>query len=66
MIALVIAACIFADPSACRTFRVSLSEELDSRHCATSVIPLLPQWAEDHPGWRIAKWSCNSTLFADL
>lgn len=66
MISLIISACIFSDPSACRTFRMPLSEQIEMRTCSTNVIPLLPQWADEHPGWRITKWSCNSGVFADL
>ena len=66
MIALVISACFINDPSVCKTFQTPLAEEHDLRKCATNMIPFLPQWAEDHPGWQIAKWSCASSLVADL
>ena len=66
MIALVISACLFADPTVCSSFRMPLSQEYDARRCSTEVIPLLPQWAEEHPGWQITKWSCNLGIFADL
>jgi hypothetical protein len=66
MIALVVSACFLSDPSLCRTFRVPVPDQTDLIACAMSAAPYLPQWAEEHPGWQINKWSCAGSDIADL
>mgnify|MGYP001252801103 FL=1 len=66
MIALVVSACFLADPGLCRTFRMPLPDQQSAIDCAKSAVPFLPQWAEEHPGWQINRWSCADSNIADL
>lgn len=66
MIALVVSACFLADPGLCRTFQMPLPDQQNAIECAKAAIPFLPQWAEEHPGWQIKKWSCAGSDIADL
>ena len=66
MLALVISACLIETPASCRDFRMPLTDEMNARQCAMSAMPMLPQWADQHPRWGIAKWKCDTMQVADL
>jgi hypothetical protein len=66
MIALVVSACLIGDPAVCRTFRTPVPDETDAIACTISAQAFLPQWNEEHPGWRIGKWACVASNVADL
>ena len=66
MIALVVSACFLADPAVCRAFRTPAPDENDVVACTMDAQRYLPQWAQEHPGWRITKWSCVTANIADL
>jgi hypothetical protein len=66
MIALVVSACFLADPATCRIFQIPVPEQTSAIECTMSAVPYLPQWAEEHPGWHIKKWSCASSEISDL
>jgi len=66
MIVAVISACHLQDPQSCHQFRMQLADDVDTRTCVTRLIPMLPQWSQEHPGWRIEKWTCDNGRVADL
>lgn len=60
MIELVIVACLARSPALCEE-RVLLYDaaEVGLLACVTSAQPQLARWSEEHPGFRIARWSCR-------
>jgi hypothetical protein len=58
MIAVILSACLVADPAVCRTFRIPLSQGWDTKTCAMNAQPYFGQWSNEHPGWKIVKWRC--------
>lgn len=66
MIAIVISACLLNDPSVCKDYRIPLASGIDATHCMTNALPHFAPWAEEHPGWRIARWRCLPVGTEDL
>jgi hypothetical protein len=66
MMALVVSACLLGDPAVCRTFRTPVPDQTDAMACTISAQIYLPQWSDEHPGWRIGKWACATAAVADL
>ena len=58
MLAIVISACLAADPGVCKEYRIPLDIDVDQAKCAMSAPPHFAQWADEHPGWVIRKWVC--------
>ncbi len=66
MIALIVSACFISDPDMCRAFQIPMPDQTNAFACVMSAPPMLPQWAEDHPGWTVTKWSCSSSQYSNL
>ncbi len=66
MIAIVISACLAADPGVCKNYRIPLSADIDPNHCMMDAQPHFANWAAQHPGWRIVRWRCTSGDVQDL
>lgn len=66
MLAIVISACLVADPNVCRDHRIPISMAVDSMHCMTGAQPHFAKWAAEHPGWQIRRWRCASSDTQDL
>jgi hypothetical protein len=43
-----------------------LTSGIDANHCMTDAPPHFATWADAHPGWRIARWSCRAAGTEDL
>lgn len=66
MIAIVISACLVADPGVCKDYRVPLAYDVDAKRCLFEAQPHLPRWAEQHPNWQIRSWRCATGDYQDL
>lgn len=66
MLAIVISACLIADPGTCRDYRMPLDINTDTATCALNAPPHFAQWADEHPGWRIVKWRCAARTSQDI
>jgi hypothetical protein len=66
MLAIIISACLVADPGTCRDYRVPLDMGIDPTSCAMHAPPHFAQWADEHPGWRIVKWHCSTKNASDI
>ncbi|MFN3613994.1 MAG: hypothetical protein ACK4WC_05480 [Rubrimonas sp.] len=58
MIELVFTACLALSPAHCEE-RAMTFIDVTPRACAMGAQGVLAKWAEDRPGWRIAKWRCD-------
>ena len=57
---LILIACLLASPNACREERVRVSmEPITGQACMMNAPPLIAQWAEMRPAWRVARWRCG-------
>ncbi len=66
MLAIIISACLIADPGTCKDHRVPLDMEVDPTRCVMHAPPHFAQWADEHPGWRIVKWRCAAKSANDI
>lgn len=66
MIAIVISACLVANPGVCRDYRIPLAANVDAQHCLVDAPPHFATWADQHPGWQIKRWRCASGDVQDL
>ena len=62
MIDLIFTACLIAAPAACEERQLTFAaRDLTPMTCLMSGQPHLAEWADAHPGWRIARYKCVST-----
>lgn len=66
MLAIIISACLVADPGVCKDYRIPLDLDVDTARCALHAPPHFAQWAEEHPGWVIRKWQCGPSKAKDI
>ena len=66
MLAIVISACLIADPGVCKDYRVPIEMETDTTSCVMHAPPHFAQWADEHPGWRVVKWQCVTRSANDI
>lgn len=59
MFELIFIACLIGKPDRCEEKALQFVEVPSAMACLTTAQPQLAQWAENHPRWRIAKWSCR-------
>jgi hypothetical protein len=58
---LVLMVCLVASPETCREERVLVGAPLaDARMCMSGAVPVIAEWCEDHPDWRVQRWRCGS------
>ena len=58
MIALVFLTCLATEPDTCRERNLVFAENLTPMACAMQAQPILAEWRNGHPDWRIAGWRC--------
>lgn len=58
MLAIIVSACLTADPNVCRDYKIQIQEDFDSQTCALHAPPYFVPWSEEHPGWQIKRWRC--------
>ena len=61
MLSMILMACLMNDPSVCKEYKVPLSEAMDANQCAMYAPPFVAQWAGEHPGLLVTRWSCRPT-----
>ncbi|MCC0008195.1 MAG: hypothetical protein H6876_08750 [Hyphomicrobiaceae bacterium] len=66
MIAIIISACMIADPGVCKDYKIPLLSGIDPTRCALHAPPHFGNWANEHPGWRIIKWRCGAASDQDI
>lgn len=66
MIAIVISACLVADPGVCRDYRIPLAMSVSTSNCMMDAQPHFANWAAQHPGWQIQRWHCTTANEQDL
>jgi|APFEC2959095171_1045051.scaffolds.fasta_scaffold28232_2 hypothetical protein len=67
MLSIILSACLIANPSHCRDFKIPLDAEvgMDSMRCAMAAQPHFAKWNEEHPQWRIKRWKCQTASMND-
>ena len=58
MIELVFVACLSAAPMTCERQAMQFID-MTTTTCTLGAQPTLAQWVGQHPGWRIARWTCR-------
>ena len=57
---IILLACLIAPPNTCREERLRFSmEPLARQACTVSAPPLIAQWSNARPDWRVARWRCG-------
>jgi hypothetical protein len=57
---LILAICLFADPSVCREERLTISmEEMIPTQCMIGAQSIIAEWAATHPKWKVERWRCR-------
>lgn len=57
---LVMFVCLVASPETCREERVAVSyEQVHPRSCMAGAVPVIAEWTEGNPDWRISRWKCG-------
>jgi hypothetical protein len=61
MLTLSIMACLLASPDDCKLHELQFSTEegLTPYTCMMKSMPILAKWSEEHPQWKIEKWTCK-------
>lgn len=60
MIEIAAAVCLLAEPQKCKDIALTYdAETITSFGCLFYGQTELAKWTEDHPAWRIAKWTCR-------
>lgn len=60
MMAIILSACLVADPNQCKDFKipVEVTEDMELGMCTQIAPPYFAQWSEEHPAWQIRRWKC--------
>lgn len=58
MIELLFVVWLDASPTTCER-RAMQFVDVSPMACAMGAQPLLAQWAEEHPGWQVRRWTCQ-------
>ncbi len=66
MMAIIIQACLIADPQVCQEHRIPVNGDASDSHCMLHAPPYFAKWSQDHPGWQIKKWRCGSSTVNDI
>ncbi|MFT4150509.1 MAG: hypothetical protein QM656_09950 [Paracoccaceae bacterium] len=61
MIELAFIACLAAEPSACEKKSLTYAE-ISPMTCMIGAQPMLAEWAQSHPKWHVARWTCRMRL----
>jgi hypothetical protein len=60
MLAIVISACLIADPSVCKTDAIPMLVDVAPAKCMIGAAPFVARWGAEHPGWRVVRWRCRA------
>jgi hypothetical protein len=56
---LILAVCMFANPSACEEKHLYFESHGSLRACMSEAIPAMAEWAGNHPQWHIERFHCE-------
>lgn len=58
---LILSICLIASPGTCREEAVSMNIEQTpiSTQCVMGAMPVIAEWSETHPKWRVTRWRCG-------
>ncbi|HKZ95649.1 MAG TPA: hypothetical protein VJ045_01565 [Hyphomicrobiaceae bacterium] len=65
MMTIILSACLIADPKVCKDYRLPLDGDMSAMQCAVNAPPFFAQWAEEHPAWRVMRWTCQPASLND-
>jgi hypothetical protein len=61
---LVLSICLLTSPGDCREERISISmEQTAPMQCMIGAQPMIAEWTNTHPKWKVAKWRCGPAGF---
>ncbi len=66
VLAIIISACLIADPTNCKGYKIPLISDIDPRMCLTDAPSHFGKWANEYPGWRITRWRCGSVTSQEI
>lgn len=57
---LILSVCLFANPGMCREEAVSVGLERPPApaQCMMGALPVIAEWSETHPKWKVTRWRC--------
>ncbi|HSI42339.1 MAG TPA: hypothetical protein VLA00_17470 [Xanthobacteraceae bacterium] len=58
---LILSICLVATPGVCKEEYIALEAEKVSlpTQCVFGAQPMIAEWSESHPKWRVTKWRCG-------
>lgn len=58
---LILSICLVASPGVCREEALSVSVEQGPAptQCVMSAMPVIAEWSQTHPKWKVLKWRCG-------
>ncbi|MFO1089248.1 MAG: hypothetical protein U1E46_06670 [Hyphomicrobiales bacterium] len=59
MVALILTVCALANPADCKEEIIPL-EGVAITRCMLNAQPVMEEWSQSHPKWRIAQWKCGN------
>ena len=62
MIELIFVACLHTAPDTCERQAMQFTD-ITARACTVGAPPHLAKWTEEHPGWRVTRWTCQPMGF---
>lgn len=66
MVAIILSACLIADPNTCKDYKLPLEGDMTTTQCAMFAPPFFAQWADEHPAWKIRRWKCVPAGQSDI
>jgi hypothetical protein len=58
LVNLILTVCLVADPSSCRTEKLTFESHGDLKHCMFLAPIEIAKWTEDHPVLTVVRWKC--------
>lgn len=58
MIELIFVVCLAASPTSCEDKAMQFPD-INVMTCTLGAQPQLAQWVNEHPGWRVQRWTCR-------
>ena len=59
MLAIIIQACLVANPGTCKAHHIPIMSGGNTYRCAMRAPAKFARWSETHPGWKIKRWRCG-------
>lgn len=58
MVELLLVACLLQDPARCEAHQLQ-TDRMSLVECMVTGQQQLARWVEQHPRWRVRRWSCG-------